>query len=77
MSWISQWFLVLKPSPHAAPGGLYLHSASQALRPSRAVGRTAPASQGATSPGGAWPVAAQSHRFSPSLPVPLWGELPH
>ena len=66
MSWMSQCFIVLKPSSHAAPGGLYLHSASQALRPSRAVGSTAPASQGATSPDGAWPAVAQSHRFLPS-----------
>ena len=66
MSRMSQCFLVLKPSSHAAPGGLYLHSASQAPRPSRAAGRTAPASQGATSPGGARPALAQSHHFLPS-----------
>ena len=84
IAWMSQRFFVLKPSSNAALGGLCLHSASKAQRPSRAAGHTAPACQGP--PAQAGPPSAPhglacgspASSLSPfSLPVPLRGELPH
>lgn len=77
MSWMSQWFLVLKPSPHAAPGGLYLLSfpGSETLQ---GCGAHCPSLPGGHQPRRGLACGGPSLvSFSPSLPVPLWGELPH